>query len=69
MDVTSDYDGGSDIPDFIQLDQIPANYAQRLETDLLEPVLRGDRQRSNMRCEETKRARLQLPEDRALSLV
>ena len=39
MDVTSDYDGGSDIPDFIQLDQIPANYAQRLETDLLEPVV------------------------------
>lgn len=39
MDVTSDYDGGSDIPDFVQLDQIPANYAQRLETDLLEPVV------------------------------
>ncbi len=39
MDVTSDYDGGSDIPDFIKLDQIPANYSQRAETDLLEPVV------------------------------
>jgi len=39
MDVTSDYDGGTDIPDFIKLDQIPANYSQRLETDLLEPVV------------------------------
>lgn len=39
MDVTDRYDGGSDIPDFIKLDQIPANYTQRLETDLLEPVV------------------------------
>ncbi len=39
MDVTDSYDGGSDIPDFIKLDQIPANYSQRAETDLLEPVV------------------------------
>ncbi len=39
MDVTSDYDGGDSIPDFIKLDQIPANYSQRSETDLLEPVV------------------------------
>tara|TARA_R110000787_G_scaffold248317_1_gene353879 strand:+ start:1361 stop:2827 length:1467 start_codon:yes stop_codon:yes gene_type:complete len=29
----------SSIPDFIQLDQIPANYSQNIETDLLEPVV------------------------------
>ena len=39
MDVTDSYDGGTDIPDFIKLDQIPANYSQRAETDLLEPVV------------------------------
>jgi hypothetical protein len=37
-------DGGSprdddDIPNFLMLDQIPANYTQQLETDLLEPVV------------------------------
>ena len=31
-------DGGS-IPDLISLTQIPVNYAQRIETDLLEPVV------------------------------
>ena len=30
---------GDDIPDFLMLDQIPANYTQQLETDLLEPVV------------------------------
>eukprot|EP01043_Picozoa_sp_COSAG02_P048070 COSAG02_NODE_4681_length_5103_cov_2.175659_5_plen_206_part_01 len=39
MDVTSDYDGGDSIPNFIKLDQIPANYSQRSETDLLESVV------------------------------
>ena len=28
-----------DIPNFLMLDQIPANYTQQLETDLLEPVV------------------------------
>ena len=39
MDQLAEYDGGSDIPNFIKLDQIPANYEQKLETDLLEPVV------------------------------
>lgn len=30
---------GDDIPNFLMLDQIPANYTQQLETDLLEPVV------------------------------
>ena len=30
---------GDDIPDFLMLDQIPVNYTQQLETDLLEPVV------------------------------
>lgn len=29
----------ADIPNFLMLDQIPANYTQQLETDLLEPVV------------------------------
>jgi len=29
----------NDIPNFLMLDQIPANYTQQLETDLLEPVV------------------------------
>jgi hypothetical protein len=32
-------DDNDDIPDFLMLDQIPANYTQQLETDLLEPVV------------------------------
>lgn len=31
--------GGGDIPDFIQLQQVPVNYVQQVETDLLEPVV------------------------------
>ena len=34
----SDSDG-DDIPNFLMLDQIPVNYTQQLETDLLEPVV------------------------------
>jgi hypothetical protein len=34
----SDTDG-DDIPNFLMLDQIPVNYTQQLETDLLEPVV------------------------------
>ncbi len=30
---------GDDIPDFLMLDQIPVNYTQQLEPDLLEPVV------------------------------
>jgi len=30
---------GSSIPNFLMLDQIPANYQQQLETDILEPVV------------------------------
>jgi len=30
------------IPDFIRLDQIPVNYIQQVETDLLEPVVNND---------------------------
>ena len=30
---------GDDIPNFLMLDQIPVNYEQQLETDLLEPVV------------------------------
>ena len=32
-------DGGDTIPNFLVLDQIPANYSQQVETDLLEPVV------------------------------
>ena len=32
-------DTGTSIPDFIQLQQIPVNYVQQVETDLLEPVV------------------------------
>lgn len=32
-------DSNGDIPDFIQLQQIPVNYIQQVETDLLEPVV------------------------------
>jgi len=32
-------DGGGDIPDFIRLQQIPVNYVQQVESDLLEPVV------------------------------
>ena len=39
MDSLAEYDGGEDIPNFIKLDQIPVNYEQKLETDLLEPVV------------------------------
>lgn len=35
----SDSDDGDDIPNFLMLDQIPVNYTQQLETDLLEPVV------------------------------
>lgn len=31
--------GGDSIPNFLMLDQIPANYLQQIETDLLEPVV------------------------------
>ena len=34
-----DNDDDSQIPNFLMLDQIPANYTQQLETDLLEPVV------------------------------
>ena len=30
---------GDDVPNFLMLDQIPVNYVQQLETDLLEPVV------------------------------
>jgi hypothetical protein len=36
---SSPRDDGDDIPNFLMLDQIPANYTQQLETDLLEPVV------------------------------
>lgn len=32
-------DGGGDIPDFVRLQQIPVNYVQQVETDLLESVV------------------------------
>ena len=32
-------DAGDDIPNFLMLEQIPANYVQQIETDLLEPVV------------------------------
>lgn len=32
-------DSGAPIPDFLQLQQIPVNYIQQVETDLLEPVV------------------------------
>ncbi len=32
-------DGGNDIPDFVRLQQIPVNYVQQVETDLLESVV------------------------------
>jgi len=34
-----DGDNDGQIPNFLMLDQIPANYTQQLETDLLEPVV------------------------------
>jgi len=34
-----DNDDDSQIPNFLMLDQIPVNYTQQLETDLLEPVV------------------------------
>ncbi len=42
MDTMSDaqqQSGGDSIPNFLMLDQIPANYLQQVETDLLEPVV------------------------------
>ena len=33
---------GDEIPNFLMLEQIPANYVQQLETDLLEPVVFSD---------------------------
>jgi hypothetical protein len=43
MDTMSDSQqqqmGGDSIPNFLMLDQIPANYLQQIETDLLEPVV------------------------------
>jgi hypothetical protein len=33
---------GNDIPNFLMLEQIPNNYVQQLETDLLEPVVFSD---------------------------
>ena len=38
-DVVDMRDEGDTIPNFIKLDQIPTNYVQQLETDLLEPVV------------------------------
>jgi hypothetical protein len=35
-------DSGAPIPDFLQLQQIPVNYVQQVETDLLEPVVFSD---------------------------
>jgi len=32
-------DSGAPIPNFLQLQQIPVNYIQQVETDLLEPVV------------------------------
>jgi hypothetical protein len=32
-------DDEGDTPNFLMLDQIPANYVQQVETDLLEPVV------------------------------
>jgi len=32
-------DGGAPIPNFVQLQQVPVNYIQQVETDLLEPVV------------------------------
>ena len=38
-DVVDMRDEGDTIPNFLKLDQIPTNYVQQLETDLLEPVV------------------------------
>ena len=38
-DVDTLRDEGDTIPNFLKLDQIPTNYVQHVETDLLEPVV------------------------------